>query len=124
MELEILRKKLNTYRNARNEVRKVPDELLLEVLGAWEQWTGASKGFYAEIGVSYRGMASMLGKAKKLKREGRVVSSSEFTDVTPEMFQVKGATSPQNGIELSWSEGKVIRFSQVDQLLEFLKKAA
>jgi hypothetical protein len=124
MELEVLKKKLGTYRNARGQVRNVPDELLLEVLTTWERWTGTTPEFYRGIGISHAGMASMMGKAKKLKREGRTVSPGEFTEVTAEMFSVNGVTPPASGIELSWSEGKVIRFGQVDQLLEFLKKAA
>lgn len=33
-----------------------------------------------------------------------------------------GSTS--NVIEISWGQGKTIRFSQVEQLIDFLKKAA
>lgn len=40
------------------------------ILSAWEQWTGPAKAFYPAIGVSQTGMASIIGKAKKLRREG------------------------------------------------------
>lgn len=126
MELEILKKKLGTYRNARDQVRNVPDELLIEVLTAWERWGGTTPEFYRQIGISHRGMASMMGKAKKLKREGRVVTASEFTEVTPELLGVSGGEGVTNGcgIELSWGNGRIIRFPDVDRLIDFLKKAA
>ena len=125
MDLEILKKKLSTYRNARDQVRNVPDELLLEVLSAWEHWTGTTPEFYRGIGISHAGMASMMGKAKKLRREGRV-PSSEFKEITDAVLGVnpgaQGFTGA--GIELSWDQGKIIRFPQVDQLIDFLKKVA
>jgi hypothetical protein len=42
MELEILKKRLSTYRNARDQVRNVPDELLIEVLTAWGRYFNES----------------------------------------------------------------------------------
>lgn len=124
MDLEILKKKLSTYRNARNQVRHVPDELLLEVLSAWERWTGSTPEFYRGIGISHAGMASMMGKAKKIRREGRV-PASDFKEITDAVLGINGASAGSGvGIELSWDHGKVIRFPQVDQLIDFLKKVA
>ena len=125
MDLEILKKKLSTYRNAREQVRNVPDELLLDVLSAWEHWTGSTPDFYRGIGVSHRGMGSMMGKAKRLRREGKA-SVSDFKEITD---QVLGGASMANGfagsgIELIWDQGKVIRFPHVEQLIDFLKKVA
>jgi hypothetical protein len=120
MELEILNKKVSSYRDNGGRVRKVSDELLLEILDAWEQWTGPAKGFYSALGVSARGISSIIGKAKKLKREG--FPAGDFKEI-----KVDGAGSPSGpctGIELSWDQGKLIRFPQVDQLVEFLKKVA
>ena len=123
MELEILKKKVSSYRSDSGRVRKVSDELLLEILDAWEQWSGPAKGFYTALGVSAKGISSIIGKAKKLKREG--FPTGDFKEV-----KIDGAGSPPGssvpclGIELSWDQGKVIRFPQVDQLVEFLKKSA
>ena len=58
----------------------VSDELLYEILLAWEEWTGPSSGFYAAIGADHRKMASLIGRAKKLKREG-VFPDSNFKEV-------------------------------------------
>lgn len=125
MDLEILKKKLSTYRNARNQVRNVPDELLLEVLSAWEHWTGSTPEFYRGIGISHAGMASMMGKAKKLRREGRVLAS-DFKEITDAVLGASSSVSgfTGSGIELAWEAGKIIRFPQVEQLIDFLKKVA
>lgn len=126
MEMEILKKKMSTYRGEGGRILKVSDELIMEVLTAWEQWTGPMSGFYSAIGVSQRKMAKILGKGKKLKREGHVVAPSEFAEVTPELFGVSvgaGVTSG-SGIEMSLENGRVIRFPDVDRLIDFLKKAA
>ncbi len=125
MEMEILRKKISTYRGEGGRITKLPDEVGLEILTAWEQWTGSMSGFYVAIGADHRKMAKILGKAKKLKREGRVVAASDFTEVTPESFGVvAGNPSMGSAIELAWDGGRVIRFPRVDDLIEFLKKAA
>jgi hypothetical protein len=83
MDLEVLKKKISTFRGEGGRVLKVSDELLMEILMAWENWSGPAKGFYKAIGVSQKGMASMLGKAKKLKREGHF-PVEEFKEVVLE----------------------------------------
>lgn len=123
MDLEVLNKKVSSYRNNGGSVRKVSDELLIEILEAWEQWTGPAKGFYSALGVSAKGISSIIGKAKKLKREG--FPAGDFKEIRIENAAPGSQTSGScNGIELCWDHGKVIRFTQVDQLVEFLKKVA
>lgn len=70
MDLSILKKKISSYRTPKGRITNLPDELLAEILHAWEQWTGPSSGFYSAIGADHRKMATLIGKAKKLKREG------------------------------------------------------
>ena len=125
MELEILKKKISTFRGEGGRVRITDDSLLMEILAAWEQWTGAASGFYGSIGVSQKGISSIIGKAKKLRREGHF-PAEEFKEIKVEGSGVPTGLSsgPCVGIELGLTDGKVIRFPQVDQLLEFLKKAA
>jgi hypothetical protein len=122
MDMEVLKKKISTFRGDGGRVRITDDALLMEILMAWEQWKGPSKDFYREIGVSQTGMASVIGKAKKLRREGHF-PAEEFKEVKVNGPEVNQA-GPCLGIELCWDQNKVIRFPQVDQLLEFLKKVA
>lgn len=124
MDLEILRKKISTFRGDGGRVRITESSLLMEILLAWEQWQGPIKEFYRAIGVSQTGMASIIGRAKKLRREGQF-PAEEFKEIKVEgVSPVVGGAAPCIGIELCWDQGKVIRFPQVDQLLEFLKKVA
>jgi len=124
MDLEILKKKISTFRGDGGRVRISDDHLLMEILGAWEQWTGPVKDFYRTIGVSQKGMASIIGKAKKLRREGQFPAEG-FKEIAVESPGTgTGGAGPCQGIELCWAEGRVIRFPSVDPLLEFLKKAA
>lgn len=123
VDLTILKKKISTFRGDGGRVRKVSDELLMEILSAWENWTGPAKGFYSSIGVSQRGMASMIGKAKKLKREGHF-PVEEFTEVKVEPSAEADEDHCKAPITMRWEKGKIIRFSQVDQLVDFLKKVA
>lgn len=119
MDLEVLKKKISTYRGDGGRVRITDDSLLLEILSEWEKWTGAAEGFYKAIGVSSNGMGSIIGRAKKLRRDG--FPAQEFKEIKVVEPAVLGACQ---GIEIAWDNGKLIRFQQVDQLVDFLKKVS
>jgi hypothetical protein len=121
MEIEVLKKKISTYRGDGGRVRNVSDDLLMEILLAWEEWTGPAKGFYSALGVSQKGIASIIGKAKKLRREGHF-PAEEFKEV--KVMGVSPSPSGCPNIELCLDGGKLVRFSEVDLLIDFLKKAA
>lgn len=126
MDIEILKKKISTFRGEGGRVRITDDSLLMEILASWEQWKGPIKDFYKAIGVSREGMASIIGKAKKMRREGHF-PSEEFKElkIADEGPSVGSSQlSNCNAIELSWENGRIIRFGQVELLLDFLKKAA
>jgi len=124
MDLSVLKRKVSTYRSEGGKLRNVSDDLLMEILAAWEQWTGPASGFYCALGVDYRKIASLIGRAKKLKQEG--FSVPEFKEIQVESPASSNVInlSPCNGAEVVWGDGRVIRFSQMDLLVEFLKKAA
>ena len=125
MDLEILKKKISTFRGEGGRVRITSDELLMEILLAWEQWSGPTKGFYSAIGVSANGMASVIGKAKKLRREGHF-PAEDFKEikVADGAAPAGAGLPPCSGVEIAWDNGKLIRFTEVDQLVDFLKKVA
>ena len=56
MDLTMLKKKISSYRTPKGRITNLPDELLGEILSAWEQWTGKSSLFYKELGADYRKM--------------------------------------------------------------------
>jgi hypothetical protein len=103
-------------------LKNVSDELLVDLLRSWEQWTGEGKTFYTEIGVSGEQCGPLLSRAKKLVRSGKY-AESEFKEVKV-VPDAPPLSSCGCTIELAWDQGKVIRFSAVDQLVDFLKKAA
>lgn len=121
MDNTILKKRLSTFKTEKGILKNVSDELLGDILRAWESWPGNSKDFYTSIGVSFKQMAKLMGKAKKLHREGRF-PEGEFKELTLESASLMPTN--MNVIEVGWEKGKVIRFCQVEQLVEFLKKVA
>lgn len=125
MDLEILKRKISTFRGEGGRVRITDDYLLLEILSEWEKWIGPAEGFYKAIGVSSKGMGSIIGRAKKLRREG--FPSQDFKEIKVEGSTAGGNSvllGPCAGVELVWDNNKLIRFQEVDQLLDFLKKVA
>lgn len=127
MDLTVLSKKISSYRTPKGRITNIPDELLGEILNAWEQWTGAPKSFYTQLGVDYRKMGKLMGKAKQLKRDG-AFDGLNFTEAVVEGFDSPvHAMAPSIGgcgIELVWDNNKIIRFGSSELLMDFLKKAA
>jgi hypothetical protein len=121
-----LKKKLSTYESDKGYLKNVSDDILYEVLVAWENWTGPSADFYRSLGFTHSQMAGIIGKAKKLKRDGHF-GSAEFkqvkVDVAPDAqtFASNGASA---AVEVVWKNGQLIRFANVDMLLDFLKRSA
>jgi hypothetical protein len=126
VDLTVLKKKISSYRTPAGQIRNLPNELLAEILHAWEQWTGSAKSFYQELETNQKKLAGIIGKAKKLKREG-AFDGLNFTEVIieGENEASNSACSPSTGcnIELVY-QNNVIRFGSPDLLLDFLKKAA
>ena len=121
MDLEVLKKKLSSFRGEGGRVTKVSDDLLLEILSAWENWTGSAKDFYRGIGSNDKKMARMIGKAKQLRRDG---FSVPFQEVSVEGMTDTSSPAPLPcDIEVH-DMNRVIRFGKVDLLLEYLKKAS
>jgi hypothetical protein len=125
VDLEVLKKKISTYKGPKGRVSITSDELLIEVLLSWEQWTGPAKGFYTAIGVSQNGMAGIIGRAKRLRREGFPMDGFKEIKIEESPSNLVSLTSgPCQGVEILWDGGKLIRFPEVLQLIDFLKKVA
>jgi hypothetical protein len=124
MDNAVLKKRLNTYKTTTGTLLKVSDDVVMEVLRAWENWPGTSKDLYRDLGLSKMQMVTMIQKGKRLVKSGNFpVEEFKEIKINSETGQIT-ESGPCNGVELVWNNGKVIRFSQVDFLVEFLKKAA
>jgi hypothetical protein len=125
MDLTVLKKKLSSYKTNGGYVKNVNSDLLMEILSAWESWTGPAKGFYAELGTNTKSGGRMIGEAKKLKREGFPTDSFKEVKVQESPSNsISLMAGPCQGIEILWDNGKLIRFPQVESLIDFLKKVA
>ena len=120
MDLLLLKKKISSYRTAKGRLTRVPDELAYELLLAWEEWTGTASSFYKEIGMDFRKVAALMGRAKKLKREG-VFTDEQFKEIkvaAPEVYEPSSSAV----VVLRWGPSRVLEFNQIDHVVEFFKK--
>ena len=123
MDNGVLKKRLNTYKSSKGTLKDVGDEVVLEVLRAWENWPGKTSDLYRELGLSKMQMVTMIQKAKRLIKSG-VVPPNDFKEIKVESSQPASFSSGGCGIEIAWDNGKLIRFAEVSQLVDFLKKVA
>jgi len=118
METNVLKKRLNTYKSGKGTLRRVEDEVVMDVLRAWEQWQGSAADLYRELGLTKMQLVTMIQKGKRLVKKGVAVGSGDFKEI-----KISEATSESHGkIEFSWDNSRTIRFSTVSQLLEFLDR--
>jgi hypothetical protein len=123
MDHAILKKRLSSFKSAKGSLTRVSDDVLVDVIKAWEQWNGKSTDLGRELGIDKYQLVFLIKKAKQLKREG-IFPVDSFKEIRiEEAGSIPNVSSPC-GIELSWDNGKLIRFSQVEQLVDFLKKVA
>ena len=124
MDLAILRKKLNSYKTKPNGVFKnISGEMLLEVLRAWENYTGPMSVFSKQIGVRPSQLGPLIHKARKVAKNTEFTDGS-FKEIKTDSTSNAGQSTTNEGkIELVW-DNKMIRFITVDHLIEFLKKIA
>lgn len=122
MENAVLKKRLNTFKSAKGTLRKVADDVVIDVLRAWERWPGSAADLYRELGMSKQQMAVMLKKGKRLATSG-AFAESEFKEIAVAAGVPSSPASPCS-IELALADGNVVRFGQVAQLVEFLRAQA
>lgn len=121
MDNSVLKKRLNTYKTSKGTLKNVGDDVLMEVLRAWENWPGTTSDLYRDLGLSKTQLFILIKKAKRLVSSG-AAAVSEFKEVKI------GGDAPSSGgtcrIEIAWDNGRLIRFAEVSQLIDFLKKVA
>ena len=122
MDNAIIKRRLSTFKSSKGSLVKVSDEVLFEVITAWEQWSGKSSDLSRELGIDIKQLVFLIKKAKQLKREG-VFPEDGFKEIkVGPSASVGFSGGPCQGIEIAWDGGKLIRFAQVEQLVDFLKK--
>ncbi len=126
MDNAVLRKKLSTFRSPKGSLTRVPDDIMMEVLVTWEQWSGTSTDLAKELGLTMRQVVILVEKAKKVVRDGGY-PMADFKEIKIQESPSNLASlhsGPCSGVEILWDNGKLIRFQQVEQLVDFLKKVA
>lgn len=118
----ILKKRLNTFKNAKGALYGLSDELVIDLVRAWERWPGTAKSFYQSIGIKKQQMGFIIKKGKRLFKEGKE-KLGPFVPV--EVKKSSDSSSVQKvPIIVNWDKKRTIRFYQVGHLIEFLKKCA
>ncbi len=120
MDNSILKKRLMTYMSGSGKLKNVGDDVVMEVLRAWENWPGTSADLYRDLGLSKMQLVILIKKAKRMVSSG-VVPVSDFKEVKIETSATGESTCR---IEIAWDNGRLIRFGEVGQLIEFLKAVA
>jgi hypothetical protein len=120
VETAVIKKRLNTFKSSKGTLREVSRDVVMEVLRGWECWPGKSSDYYREIGLSKMQLVTLIKKGKKLVKSG-AVTDGEFREIT--LPAGAGFAAPAvSGMEVRLDGGKAVVFSQVDLLVEFLKK--
>lgn len=120
MDNGVLKKRLSSFKTEGGRFSKIGDDLLVDLLRGWEAWTGSSREFYQGLGLSRQQLGNMIRKGKRLSKSGNY-GNGEFKEIKLDSL-IGGSSAMVGPIEVSWEQGKVIRFSQVEQLVDFLKK--
>lgn len=123
MDNQALRKRLSTFKSSKGSLTRVTDDVLFEVIRTWEAWPSSSTELARELGVSVKQISFLIRKAKAAHREGRF-PQEEFKEVKVESTPQEVGLDCKGGIVMKWEKGRVIKFSKVDQLVDFLKKVA
>lgn len=130
MDLVILKKKIDGYRDSGGSIKNVSPELLLELRQTWENYTGSAEEFRSELGIRIGTLRNLLIESKKLNH---VIASAGAVGLAVEGASEEAseqAHSQENGtsrntLELVFDHGsKVIRFPNVDTLIDFMRKTA
>jgi hypothetical protein len=118
----ILKKRLNTCRTSTGRLSQIPDDLIIDIVKAWERWPGSAKSFYSAIGVKKQQMGSIIKKGKRLFQEGKE-QLGNFSPIES-LVQTSTSSSKKVPIIVQWDKKKSIRFYQLSHLVDFLKNCA
>jgi hypothetical protein len=121
MDFDTLRKKLDAYKTTGGSYKNIKSELLVELLRIWEEHKGPSTILAKQLGMKSGQLARQIREARKAALLGDTV------DPAFQALNVQSATedpTTRSEISLSWGGDKVVKFPNVDLLVDFLRKAA
>jgi hypothetical protein len=121
MDFDTLRKKLDAYKTPGGSYKNIKSELLVELLRIWEEHSGPSTALAKQLGMKSGQLARQIREARKAAARG------ESIDPAFEALQVQSSAERDTaGVEivLSWGGDKLVKFQNVDLLVDFLRKAA
>ncbi len=76
---------MRTYQSSTGKISGVPDEVLGEVLHAWEQWSGTAQKFGKALGITPRQAVILIEKAKERIRQGvELKPKADFQEIARE----------------------------------------
>jgi hypothetical protein len=109
MDNNILKKRLNIFKGSNGKLKNISDEVVIEVLRAWEQWSGTTASLYRELELSKMQMVIIIKKAKSLVKLG-YTDDYDFNEVEVDRPSQNYLPSANCSIELVW-QNNVIRVS-------------
>ena len=133
MDMAILKKKIDGYRDSAGSIKNVPPELLLELRQMWEHYTGSPDEFRSELGVRAGTLRNLLKESKKLNHVLASAGAVGLAVVSGEGESTSAQITPhseENGVSsnvlvLTFDNGsKTIRFPSVDLLIDFMRRSA
>lgn len=123
MEFEVMRKKLDAFKTPGGSYKNIKGELLVELLRVWEEHTGPSTELARQLGMKPNQLNRQIREARKAAARSDVIDPAFQALQIPESLE-GGSAGTGTVIEMSWGGDKVVKFPNVDCLVEFLRKAA
>jgi hypothetical protein len=126
MDFIILRKKIDGFRLGNGQLQNVPPELLWELRQAWENFSGPVEEFRRGLGMKVGTLRKLLSESKKLNHALASASAMGISEPGAAAGTTESTAANTGGqLEIAYDNGsKIIRFPNIELLLEFLKKAA
>lgn len=125
MDLTILKRKIDGFRAANGTIKNISPEVLWELRQAWESFPGPIEHFRSELGMKVGTLRNLLVESKKLNHVFANGGGVELSQLEDEVVGEQPITKPGKVLELVFDGGqKVIRFPDVDTLVDFLSRAS
>jgi hypothetical protein len=121
MDVDVMRKKLDAYKTAGGSYKNIKSDLLIELLRVWEEHTGPATHLARQLGMKSNQLARQIREARKAAAMSDVIDPAFQALQIPESLD---GSSVGSVIEMSWGGDKVVKFPNVDCLVEFLRKAS